>query len=96
MDADIIQRLDRIEAVLAGLVEQRMVKEWYTTAEVGQILGLSGYTVREWARNGRIHAAKRACGRGRSKEWAVSHAELTRIRNEGLLPLRGQHQDGAA
>lgn len=24
---------------------------------------------------------------GRSKEWLISHEELTRIRNEGLLPL---------
>jgi excisionase family DNA binding protein len=89
------ERLDRIEAMLASLVERERIKDWYTTAEVGKILGMSDYTVREWARNGRIHAAKRPCGRGRSREWVVSHAELTRIRNEGLLPLRRELQNGA-
>jgi excisionase family DNA binding protein len=82
------ERLDRIESMLASLVERERIKDWYSIAEVGKILGLSDYTVREWARNGRIHAVKRACGRGRSKEWAVSHDELTRIRNDGLLPIR--------
>jgi excisionase family DNA binding protein len=90
------ERLDRIEAILATLAGRERIKDWYTTAEVGEILGMSGYTVREWARHGRIRAAKRPCGRGRSKEWIVSHDELTRIRNEGLLPLRRQLQDGAS
>ncbi len=30
---------------------------------------------------------KRACGRGVSLEWIISHQELARIRNEGLLPV---------
>ena len=89
-------RLNRIEQMLATLVERQTVKDWYTTAEVGEILGMTGYTVREWAQHGRIHATKRACGRGRSKEWIVSHDELIRIRNEGLLPLRRQLQNGAS
>jgi hypothetical protein len=81
-------RLSRIEQMLATLVERQMVKDWYTTAEVGEILGKSEYTVREWCRQGRVRAGKRAVGRGRSKEWIVSHDELTRLRNEGLLPAR--------
>jgi excisionase family DNA binding protein len=90
------ERLSRIEAKLDILVKRQTVKDWYTTAEVGEILGMTGYTVREWARHGRIRATKRPCGRGRSKEWIVSHDELTRIRNEGLLPLYGQLQNGAS
>jgi hypothetical protein len=82
------ERLERIERMLAALVERETVKDWYSTAEVGKILGKSGYTVREWARLGRIRAAKRACGHGTAKEWMVSHEELTRLRNEGLLPFR--------
>ena len=68
------------------LGEQRTVKEWYSTAEVATILGKAEFTVREWCRLGRVHAQKKRCGRGQSGEWIISHAELTRVRNEGLLP----------
>jgi hypothetical protein len=44
--------------------------------------------VREWCRLGRVAASERACGRGKFQEWIVSHEELTRLRNEGLLPAR--------
>jgi hypothetical protein len=50
------------------------------------ILGKAEFTVREWCRLGRIRAGKKTCGRGSASEWIVSHAELTRVRNEGLLP----------
>jgi excisionase family DNA binding protein len=82
------ERLERIESMLTALMDRQVSKDWYSTAEVGKILGLSGYTVREWARNGRIRASKRACGRGRSKEWLVARDEVNRIRNEGLLPAK--------
>ncbi len=79
-------RLQRIETLLAALVEQRTDKEWYSTAEVATILGRAEFTVREWCRLGRVRAEKKKCGRGPASEWIVSHAELTRVRNEGLLP----------
>ena len=85
----LVQRLERIEAVLAELLRQKTVKDWYSTAEVAQLLGKAEFTVREWCRLGRVHAEKRECGRGLSQEWIISHQELTRVRNEGLLPLRG-------
>ena len=85
---DLVERLERIEAALLQLVSQRIVKDFYSTAEVGQILGKSDYTIREWCRHGRVCAEKRRCGRGTSQEWIISHKELTRIQNEGLLPLR--------
>ena len=53
---------------------------------VAAIVERSPYSVREWCRLGRVRAEKRRCGRGTSKEWMISHEELTRIRNEGLLP----------
>jgi hypothetical protein len=80
------QRLERIEAALQQLVEQRTTREWYTTAELAQLLDKAEFTIREWCRLGRVRADKRRCGRGRSQEWIISHAELERIRNEGLLP----------
>lgn len=84
---EIVDRLDRIEKALQQLVMQKTIKEWYSTAEVAEILGKAEFTVREWCRLGRIWASKRDCGRGNSKEWIISHEELTRIQNEGLLPL---------
>lgn len=83
---EILARLAAIEAKLAALVDQRAVKEWYSTAEVAAILRRAEFTVREWCRLGRVRAEKKQCGRGPASEWIVSHEELTRIRNEGLLP----------
>jgi hypothetical protein len=80
------RRLEKLEALLNQLVQQRAVKDWYTTAEAAPLLGRAEFTVREWCRLGRVHARKRACGRGQSQEWIISHQELQRIRNEGLLP----------
>ena len=83
----LVQRLERIETLLEQLISQRTVKDWYTIAEVAQMLGRAEFTVREWCRLGRVSASKRACGRGHAKEWIISHEELTRIQNEGLLPM---------
>lgn len=82
----VLDRLQNIEDALAILVEQRTVKEWYTTAEVAKLLGKAEFTVREWCRLARVSASKKTCGRGSASEWIISHEELTRIRNEGLLP----------
>ena len=86
-EQELTHRLERIESLLASLVEQESRKDYYTTSEVAAALDRAEFTVREWCRLGRIWAEKRACGRGRSKEWMISHQELQRIRNEGLLPL---------
>jgi hypothetical protein len=83
----LLNRLDRIESTLSQLMQRNTMKDYYTTAEVAKILGKAEFTVREWCRLGRVYAEKRQTGRGRTKEWMVSHQELTRIRNEGLLPL---------
>lgn len=83
---ELSNRLDRIEATLQALVKLKTVKDWYTTDEVGEILRKAPFTVREWCRNGRVNATKRECGRGGSREWIISHDELVRIQNDGLLP----------
>lgn len=82
-------RLERIESVLVDLLRRRPAKEWYGTAELAELLGKAEFTVREWCRLGRVHAEKRACGRGRTREWMVSHAEYLRLQGEGLLPVPG-------
>lgn len=84
----LLERLERIEAALEILVRQRAVKDWYSTDEVAELLGKAPFTVRQWCRLGRVRARKRPCGRGLSAEWMNSHEELTRIQNEGLLPLQ--------
>jgi transposase len=81
-------QLGRIETTLDVLVQQRTVKEWYSTDDVARILGKSEYTVREWCRLGRIHAEKRRSGRGAFPAWVISQQELERYQREGLLPTR--------
>jgi hypothetical protein len=81
-------RLERIESLLASLVERQTVKDFYTTEDVAKIAGRAEFTVREWCRLGRLNAGKRLSGRGRHPEWSVSHDELVRFQREGLLPDR--------
>jgi hypothetical protein len=85
----VLQRLDRIEAALAVLLDRETIKEWYTTEEFARVLGRAEFTVREWCRLGRINAEKRASGRGKFCAWVISHEELRRYRREGLRPARG-------
>ena len=88
---ELIERLKRIEAALSSLAQGQVAKDWYSTSEAAAILERSDWTVREWCRLGRVNAKKRQCGRGHSQEWTISHDELQRIRNEGLLPTPGYH-----
>ena len=81
------ERLERIESLLALLVERQQTREWYTTEELARLLGKAEFTVREWCRLGRIRAVKRQSGRGAHPAWVISHEELRRYQKEGLLPL---------
>ena len=83
------ERLDRIEAALAALVDRETTKEWYSTEEFSRLVGKAEFTVREWCRLGRVHAEKKGSGRGKFFAWTIPHAELLRYRREGLLPLEG-------
>ena len=82
-----MERFDKLEAMLADLICQRALKDWYTTDEVAAILGKAKFTVREWCRHGRVHCRKKNNGRGKYQSWTISHEELLRIQREGLLPL---------
>ena len=83
MAAEIAKLNDKVDM----LVKNRIRKDYYTVDELGKIVDKDVYTVREWLRLGRVRGTKRACGRGLSKEWIVSHEELERYRNHGLLPI---------
>jgi Helix-turn-helix domain len=85
---DLLHRLHQIEAALNLLLNQHKVKDFYSTDEVAEIVDKAPFTVREWARLGRIKAEKRQCGRGTSREWMISKDELDRLQNEGLLPRK--------
>ena len=84
MSPDLEIRLDTIESLLRELVSHRVIKDYYSTAEVAERVGRSEYQVSEWCRTRRIQAVKRNTGRGRSKEWMVPHDELVRDENHGL------------
>jgi hypothetical protein len=95
---DVAGRLARIEAtaqacerMLSTLVQQRTIKDWYTTKEIATLLGKKEYTVREWCRLRRINSKKLSGGRGNEGEWRISHEELLRIQTEGLLPIPLQY-----
>ncbi|WZP00372.1 hypothetical protein EP7_002012 [Isosphaeraceae bacterium EP7] len=87
-DGEMIDRLDRIEQMLASLLERESVKEHYSTDEFARAVGKAEFAVRQWCRLGRVHAGKRGSGRSASKSWAISHDELLRYRRNGLLPER--------
>lgn len=87
------ERIAAVQALLESILndmEARAVKEYYTTLEVARILQKKPYTVREWCRLGRVNAQKAFSGRGLDDEWRISHEELVRIQNEGLLETKSE------
>jgi hypothetical protein len=88
IDSELVARLDRMEGMLAALLDRETAKEWYTTEEFARLVGKAEFTCREWCRHGRVRAEKRTSGRGAHPAWVISHAELLRYRREGLLPVR--------
>ena len=78
------ERLEKIETMIALLVERQQVREWYSVEEFARIVSRSEFTCREWCRLGRISAEKKSSGRGAYAAWAISHSELQRFQREGL------------
>ena len=87
IEAVLLQKLSLIETMVHSLLERNTVKDYYSIAEIAQLLGKAEFTVREWCRKGRIRAEKWAGGRGAHSAWVVSHDELLHYQREGLLPL---------
>lgn len=87
--SELKSELGRLQAAIVDmrdlLLNQKTVKESYDTKEVAEILDRKPYTVREWCRLKRVNAFKAMCGRGCEEEWRITHQELVRIQNEGLL-----------
>lgn len=81
------ERLEKIESMLAVLVERQTIKDFYEVEEFARLVGKAEFTVREWARMKRIRAQKRKSGRGAFASWVISHDELLRYQRDGLLEL---------
>jgi excisionase family DNA binding protein len=90
----LVQENRDLKEMLKELLKQRTVKDWYTTAEVAELLGKAEFTVREWCRNHRINAQKANSGRGQHPAWRISSSEVRRLEKEGLLPLGHQMRNG--
>jgi hypothetical protein len=82
------ERLEKIESMLAILVDRQSVRDWYTTSEFAQAIGKAEFTIREYCRLGRLRAEKRQSGRGAYPQWVISNSELERYRRNGLLPIQ--------
>jgi len=79
-----------MESLLRQLVERQAIRDYYGVDEFAKLVGKANFTVREWARLGRIRAEKKQSGRGAVPAWVISHAEFVRFQREGLLPqLKG-------
>lgn len=82
-------RLASMEAMLKQLLKAPATdRASYSVEEVAEMLGKAPFTVREWCRDGRINASKRAEKRGGTEMWSISAQEVTRYQNDGLLPTR--------
>jgi hypothetical protein len=85
MTDELQEQLDRIERLVTLLVERQTVKDYYQVGEFAKLVGKADFTIREWARLGRIRAEKRRSGRGAFTAWVISHQEWLRYQREGLL-----------
>ena len=90
------EQLAELRSLVLSLVDREPVKEWYDIDEFARLVGKASFTVREWARLGRIRAMKRKSGRGAYASWVVAHAELLRYQKEGLAPLNRPNEGGAS
>ena len=72
--------------MVAAILNKQKVQEWYTIEEFAELVGKAKFTVREWCRNGQIHAKKAQSGRGPNKYWVISHDEWIRYQRDNLLP----------
>jgi hypothetical protein len=84
--AELAERIARLEAELAAFRSEEVTPQYYSVAEFAHRVGRAPYTVREWARQGRI-AAHRCVSGGPYRPWVISHTELVRYEQWGLRPI---------
>jgi hypothetical protein len=90
VDAMILQSLSSLEQRVAALADQleelkgtsqaSSIKDWYTTAELAVMMGVTGHTVRErWCNQGRIECSKDPS----TGKWRIPGREFERLRRGG-------------
>lgn len=90
VEAMILQSLSSLEQQVAAVADQLeelkgasragAVKDWYTTAELAAMMGVTGHTVRErWCNQGRIECAKDPA----TGKWRIPGREFERLRRGG-------------
>ncbi len=89
----LLAHIERIEEKLTHLVQQQqelndlvsqqsILKEWYSTSELADIMGVKQYTVQErWCNQGRIECEKEPD----SGKWRIPGPEVERLKNGGAL-----------
>ena len=86
---DILDRLVRIEALLATLIDRQVVRDWYNTEQFAAAVGKAEFTVREWCRLGRIEAEKYRTQSGGANLWVIRFCLVSRVgRFEALSYVR--------
>ena len=70
-------RFTAVESILRSICtrldEQAVVKEWYTTAEVADLLGKRQYTVQQkWCNQGRVECKRMMLESGESQAMKLS------------------------
>ncbi len=73
---------ERVGEIHSMLADQRIEKEWYTTAELAEAKGVSQYTVQErWCNQNRIECEKDT----ESGKWRIPGDEYRRVVSGGKL-----------
>jgi hypothetical protein len=96
VERELLERMNRIEDAIRQMAKAQVVKHYYTIEDVAAMLEKAPFTVREWARLGRIRASKALTGRGHSKEWRIAKTEIDRVRAQGLLPRQKSNTEDRA
>jgi hypothetical protein len=92
----LLQRIDSLDSQLREILvsqkqifdmlsSQQVTKQWYTTSELAEIMGVKQYTVQErWCNKGRIECEKDPD----SGKWRIPGHEVRRLKNGGgFVPL---------
>ncbi len=67
------------------------MKDFYSISEFARLVDREEFTIREWCRCGRITVTMVRSGRDSRREWRISHEELLRYRDSGLLRPKTCH-----